>query len=65
MKGQWEAVEVGVDEWFLGCREGEGPGDGYNPFEDIGHGPECKSIAEHLAASFNKLKVGICTGDGE
>jgi len=53
MKGQWEAVEVGVDEWFLGCREGEGPGDGYSPFLDIGHGREHKEIASMLADCLN------------
>ena len=53
MKGLWEAVEVGVDEWFLGKREGDGPGDGYHPFIDIGHGEECKEIAKGLAAELN------------
>lgn len=53
MAGLWEAVEVGVDEWFLGCREGEGPGDGYNPFLDIAHGPGGKAAAEMIAHFLN------------
>ena len=48
---QWDAVEVGVDEWFLGQREGKGPGDGYSPFIDLG---DCdRELAERIAACLN------------
>lgn len=58
MKGQWEAVECGVDEWFLGKREGEGPGDGYDPFIDLGGAT--REEAEYLASELNKYEDRQC-----